>query len=1095
MALNKDFVVKQGLQVEGTTVSSDTASGALIVAGGAGIGGNTNIQGYIRRVGPVSDTVFEKGAALQFNDSTYTDISSTGIVPWEIINYFGHPLLDTTNTNVTVTNAASVYIYGAPTTASTNLSIVNPYSIYITSGTMYIGETKGSTNTSVGQALQIAGGISFGNGIYGVGGGNLYGMYNINDSQIVTRAIQNEGQQEFPNELILLTNTNAVSTGTGALQLRNGGAGIAGNVYVGGRIVGLGTGTFLSTINAVSTETGALTLKGGLGVGQDLYARNGFYVSGDYSLTTVAGNSLQVTNNGGLGVSGTGYFGGQALFNANVNATTTASGSLIVNGGAGIGGTLWAQNIVVADPALAQSSSVAPLVVTGGVGIGQNLIIGSSISSTGTTATNALVVAGGVAIGRDLTVSGDAVIRGDLLLLGTGKQVVVNSTNTYIVDPVIEIGGGAAGNTLLDVPDVYDKGLLIHYQTEVNTLTDYRAIIGLDHVSQHFFLKDSILPDALGQTDVTKLFTTGSWSTLEAGSLILHDATTSTNPTSGALVVAGGIGVSGASFFDFDTTFLGAAFNLTTTTGNTVYVPNGGIGVKYLYAEQSIFVAGSQVLTTGTINSSIGGVFTNTFRFTNLTQSWSTDTGAVIVDGGLGVGGNTNIGGTFVTTGTAYIWSEEESANTYSGALTVLGGVGIGKRLNVGGAVHFYNTDNSFTSSGGAVIIDGGVGIAQDVVMSGALDIGQSARVGTNLVVASSATIYGTGDSESRSTGALVVAGGVGVSETIHATRLNVQTAIINSGTQSTGTEYGDLVVAGGVGIAQDTWIGGNTHILSTTTVNSTTGSGSLEVWGGVGIGGGLFVGGTINRVGDIEADKWTVNGPGLQLSTSTYTDRTSTGLNAGTAVIHSINKPNLVGTLSPTWKDIATLYLEGSPNIIGGSQAANQWALLIADGQVKIGSSYVNNGTTNSGALVVGGGIGAGGSITSGATVKGVTVQVINNQLASTSTVGIVADSQITIDTWNAGAFRTTKYIVQIIDAGYIPNRFQVSEIMVAYDGSAQTNGAYISEYGLISNHPGNLGDVDAVYNGGLINLVFTPNYIPANMSVQVFRTAITSS
>jgi hypothetical protein len=65
----------------------------------------------------------------------------------------------------------------------------------------------------------------------------------------------------------------------------------------------------------------------------------------------------------------------------------------------------------------------------------------------------------------------------------------------------------------------------------------------------------------------------------------------------------------------------------------------------------------------------------------------------------------------------------------------------------------------------------------------------------------------------------------------------------------------------------------------------------------------------------------------------------------------------------------------------------------------------------------------------------------------------------------------------------------------MVAYDGSAQTNGAYISEYGLISNIPGNLGDIDAVYNGGLINLVFTPNYIPANMSVQVLRTAITSS
>jgi hypothetical protein len=47
MSLTRDFVVKEGLQVQGTTQSALTSSGALLVAGGAGIGGNINIGGSL----------------------------------------------------------------------------------------------------------------------------------------------------------------------------------------------------------------------------------------------------------------------------------------------------------------------------------------------------------------------------------------------------------------------------------------------------------------------------------------------------------------------------------------------------------------------------------------------------------------------------------------------------------------------------------------------------------------------------------------------------------------------------------------------------------------------------------------------------------------------------------------------------------------------------------------------------------------------------------------------------------------------------------------------------------------------------------------
>ena len=64
MAQLKDFVVGGGLVAQGTTQSDSTASGALIVAGGAGIGGNVNIGGSIKRTGDVIGGTFAQGAQL-----------------------------------------------------------------------------------------------------------------------------------------------------------------------------------------------------------------------------------------------------------------------------------------------------------------------------------------------------------------------------------------------------------------------------------------------------------------------------------------------------------------------------------------------------------------------------------------------------------------------------------------------------------------------------------------------------------------------------------------------------------------------------------------------------------------------------------------------------------------------------------------------------------------------------------------------------------------------------------------------------------------------------------------------------------------------
>jgi len=1088
MALYKDFVVKQGLQVEGTLQSSNTVSGSLIVGGGAGIGKDVFIGGAIKRLGNVTGIDHSLGAQLTLNGGTFTDSLASGRSAWGVVNYFGSSVLDTISENATYTNAASLFIRGAPT-AGANLTIEKAWSVYITSGTVYIGETVGNTSTAAGQALQVAGGISFGNGIYGTGGGSFYGPFRLNDSEILTKATQNVGLAEFPDGILISTSTNSFNTFTGALVITNGGgAGIAGNVYVGGYLAVLTTGTFESTVNSLSTTTGALTVAGGLGVGQDLFARNATFVSGLSSTSTVGGNSLRVSEGGGLGVSGDARIEGQVWLPSSVDSTEQYTGALVVEGGVSIGRNLTVDTVAVVNDTVATDASTAPFTVAGGVGISKNLIIGDSGSSTGTTATNALVVAGGGYFGGDLTVNGTAVVKGSFYLLGTGTQVTINSTNTYIVDPVIEIGGGANG-AMLTIPDVYDKGLLIHYQNAVSTVTDFRAFFGLENTTERFIFKQDILPRVGGEDPFGNFYNSGTWSTLEAGSLILRDTAESTDNLTGALIVAGGAYFGNNSVFANTVTNTAEHWNIDGIENNSIQVPDGGIGAKYLYVADQGWINGAQILTTGTVNQGIGGEFTNTFYFSNLTPSDSTNTGAIVINGGLGVGGNVNIGGNVTSTGTLAVYSDAESFNTATGALTVTGGVGIGKRLNVGGQTRIYDTTESTTSDTGALVVQGGLGVYGDLNVGGLVSV-------VNTLTVERLDVLSDVESVDKITGAVVIAGGLGVGKTINATRIKIETASITSGSNAISTTTGDLTIAGGVGIGKDAYIGGSVKIQSTVT-SAGTDTGALVVDGGVGIVKDLFVAGTITRNGTVTKAQIGSNGVGLSLPASTYIDLGSVGSNAGLVAVHSVGQPTIIGSLNPNWNNAATLKIDNAPVFSGGASASKSWALYVANGNVRIDATTFNDGTTATGALQVAGGVGIAGNLTVGGQylktqtlLVGTGSAIDSNQISSARVTGKTTSAPVLIDTYVGNVFTTAKYMVQVTDLG-TPNKFHVVELMVTYDGSATQEGVYISQYGIITNL-GELGSFDVEYSGGDIQVVFTPNYTPVSMNIRAIRMAI---
>lgn len=122
----------------------------------------------------------------------------------------------------------------------------------------------------------------------------------------------------------------------------------------------------------------------------------------------------------------------------------------------------------------------------------------------------------------------------------------------------------------------------------------------------------------------------------------------------------------------------------------------------------------------------------NPLTFSTSTESTNTFTGAVVINGGLGVGGSVNIentstiGGNIILTTASIVSSGDlEVSDNGDGTITI-SGVGTLQSVTTRGStttniVHFANTTNSTSSLTGAVLIDGGVGIQKDVHIAGTM--------------------------------------------------------------------------------------------------------------------------------------------------------------------------------------------------------------------------------------------------------------------------------------------------------------------------------------------------------------------------------------
>ena len=229
------------------------------------------------------------------------------------------------------------------------------------------------------------------------------------------------------------------------------------------------------------------------------------------------------------------------------------------------------------------------------------------------------------------------------------------------------------------------------------------------------------------------------------GRLMINNLNETTSEVTGSITTAGGMGV-GKSIYVGESAsiqqdmYIGGVTtqsgvvtitNTTesTTSGNGALIVNGGVGIgKDLFVESDASISG-QLNVTG--KSTIGVLrVINSNDATHASGASISTTGGIhsemglLVDGVTSLKGNLTVTGMTTQIGSLAIQSEIDSVSTTSGALTTLGGVGIGKSLNVGGIANILDDTVSTSPSTGALVVAGGVGIQSNMNVADDVMIG-----------------------------------------------------------------------------------------------------------------------------------------------------------------------------------------------------------------------------------------------------------------------------------------------------------------------------------------------------------------------------------
>lgn len=458
----------------------------------------------------------------------------------------------------------------------------------------------------------------------------------------------------------------------------------------------------------------------------------------------------------------------------------------------------------------------------------------ANIQNTG-PGTGTLVVDGGIFASGNIYVGGGLTVAGNLQY--------VTSANLTVQSPIIAVGTGpGGGNPVAD--DGADKGLEILWYSNAAASSKISFLGQQNSTGNLVFFRDA------SYNGVTF---TGNMGNAKFGNVYANIATTAqpyitSLGTLTSLNVAGNVTAGG---------YLGNVLtssqpNITSLGNLTAFAANvsaGTLNGNLFVTGGTIYINGSPVTTAAA--SFPGGTVPGDAQFTSLTPSTSKTTGAVVISGGLGVGGNINVGGAFYGNLVGNILTPVQPLITTLGAL---------------GNLTVNNALTTSTLSATSISVTNFVNAS---TLTGLLQTAAQTNI-TQLGTLGSLNVSGQTSTGSLTTTNVVVTGG-SINNTVIGNVTpaagTFTTISATSATASTSTSTGAVVITGGLGVGGD---------LYSSTVNTTTvGASTVNV--------GTVNAGTLNgnisatTVGATTVNASTVNA-NLNATTISVTTLTATG-------------------------------------------------------------------------------------------------------------------------------------------------------------------------------------------------------------------------